>query len=1001
MDQTRLEEGPMLDQVDIAYALHELKIHPTTGIETLRILSCNERFAQLTDTPKDQIPGKCIDELLSARDAGDESWLSLFQEAMEQRTPVAFERHVHSSDRHFRILIHQLAPHLFTTLFEEITDRYLMVDLSRHLLEVTDLSFDYITEQIRRLSGARYAAFNQFERDGAHFSTRALAGSTEHLRRISSLLGIPLVGRRWEHDPYRLELLKREGLVVLPTLEDLSNGELSRHTMAVVAKTLGIGSVALLRVAIHGDILGDFTLLFGRDVVLKNQRLIMTLTSEIALRLEIDRKHDRLEKSRERYASLASEAPVGIAVIDTIGQIRYLNQKFMGILTAYDPKAGIPDNLIHYPPFVKEGLADALQHTMTSQETTIQEFSYPSAEKRILYLRVHVSAELLENRVTGARLIVDDLTDRYEAEKRLLASENNFRHFFENSRDLVVVSDLSGYILKSNDTAIDRLGYSAEELETMQLIDLHPPSAHTEAEALIDHLLAGERDTCPLPLITAQGYTLPAEIQAWRGQWSDEECLFIVAKDLSSEQAALQKFNRFFENNPALMTVSLLPEGKITEANASFYEKTGFTPDEIIGHATKDLALFAGDQTDEIIHSRLASSEAIHHLPVRLRTKEGDLLEGLYSAERIDSQGESLLLSVFVDITELKESQAAITHLSYHDQLTGLYNRRFFEEEMARLNTARSYPLSLMMIDVNGLKLINDAFGHKHGDDMLIAVADTLRDECRADEIISRISGDEFVLLLPKTPPAGAAHIASRIKERLLEINVLGLPISVAIGHATKRDAELELIALFNRAEEAMYQDKLAHGSSHRYRTVGFILATLYRKHPEEKAHAKRVGRLAQEFALYLGLHREHAELLQMAGTVHDIGKIILPAEILDKKTALTPEEKRLMHRHPEVGYQILRSVDHYAPLAPIVLTHHERWDGTGYPGKSSGEQIPKDARILMICEVYDKITHERFDMPPMTEEEALAFLAEGAGGHFDPELVTAFIRWKQEDTPE
>jgi len=346
---------------------------------------------------------------------------------------------------------------------------------------------------------------------------------------------------------------------------------------------------------------------------------------------------------------------------------------------------------------------------------------------------------------------------------------------------------------------------------------------------------------------------------------------------------------------------------------------------------------------------------------------------------------------IFRDDTEKKKKQDQILFLSYHDQLTSLYNRRYFEEELKRLDTERNLPLTLVMFDVNGLKLINDAFGHQTADRVLQTVAWALRRECRSDDIIARIGGDEFVLLLPKTESAMAESISNRIQQSIKSEKVQSLQLSVSYGCETKRDPGVDMAEIFKNAENNMYVHKLVESASTRHGIVDVIKKTLNEKNGYEEQHARRVSILCAKLAEQMKLSKEQINELQTLGLMHDIGKISVKDETLNKVTPLTKPEWTEIKRHSEIGFKILSSTNEYIQMAEHILHQHERWDGTGYPKGLGGVEISIQSRIMAVADAYDTMTSDRVYKKTMTHLEALAELRRFSGIQFDPDVVAAF----------
>lgn len=351
----------------------------------------------------------------------------------------------------------------------------------------------------------------------------------------------------------------------------------------------------------------------------------------------------------------------------------------------------------------------------------------------------------------------------------------------------------------------------------------------------------------------------------------------------------------------------------------------------------------------------------------------------------------SQILILVRDTTEVTEIRRKNEYLSYHDQLTNLYNRRYFEEEMNRLDSPRNLPLTLVMIDVNGLKMINDAFGHARGDELLVSVSEMLRMVCRSGEIIARTGGDEFVILLPETSKAEADRLIRRIYERLSSEPREEWIVSISIGFATKETMDETIESVYALAEKNMYRRKLAESQSMRNQTVQVIMRTLSEKNKREKVHSERVSALCRKIGEAMGLDYQAVKELETAGLLHDIGKIVIDEKLLNKEGPLTAEEFAEVKKHPEISYQILRAVDTYATIAEDILSHHERWDGKGYPRGVPGPQLSLTARIIAVADAYEAMTANRSYRVAISHEKAIAEILKNAGTQFDPEIAAIF----------
>ncbi|MHB1367223.1 MAG: HD-GYP domain-containing protein [Eubacteriales bacterium] len=348
---------------------------------------------------------------------------------------------------------------------------------------------------------------------------------------------------------------------------------------------------------------------------------------------------------------------------------------------------------------------------------------------------------------------------------------------------------------------------------------------------------------------------------------------------------------------------------------------------------------------------------------------------------------------VFRDVSDKKEQRNKIEYLSFHDSLTGLYNRRFFEEEMHRLDSERNYPISIIMGDVNGLKLTNDIFGHTYGDKLLETIAKIINKVCRPEDIISRWGGDEFVVLLPNTNSGDAEEIITRIKEEFAKEQIKSIRGSISLGTETKYNITQNIGYILNKAEEKMYVAKAIERDKFKNSVIESIIKTLHDNSQREKIHSNRVSELCVDMGKKLNLSDSDTKKLTIAGYYHDIGKIVLSTELLNKVHHLTEEEWNEIKKHPVIGYRILNSFDQTLDIAEIVLSHQERWDGTGYPKGLKGDEIPMISRIISIAESYERRFAEAVGDEQDKEKKATEELRKAAGTHFDPALTEIFIK--------
>ncbi len=344
----------------------------------------------------------------------------------------------------------------------------------------------------------------------------------------------------------------------------------------------------------------------------------------------------------------------------------------------------------------------------------------------------------------------------------------------------------------------------------------------------------------------------------------------------------------------------------------------------------------------------------------------------------------------------LEKQTLHIKNLSRHDSLTGLYNRASFEYEKERLDTENFLPLTVIVGDINGLKIINDALGHSEGDKLLITIGKILDRCCRKDDFVVRIGGDEFIILLPKTSSESAFEITKKIYDACDDYNnkISGelYHISISLGAATRTSIHESLDGILKVAEDFMYKRKLLEGRSFHSSIVTSMKTALFEKSHETEQHAQRLIYLSKAVGQTIGLSNQQFDELELFSALHDIGKISIDNQILNKPAKLTDEEWVAMKKHSEIGYRIAMASPELMSIAYYILTHHERWDGKGYPQGLAGESIPLLSRILAVTDAYDAMTSDRPYRKGMSKQDAIKEIKNNSGTQFDPNIADVFI---------
>ncbi|MCL4386114.1 MAG: diguanylate cyclase [Actinobacteria bacterium] len=382
----------------------------------------------------------------------------------------------------------------------------------------------------------------------------------------------------------------------------------------------------------------------------------------------------------------------------------------------------------------------------------------------------------------------------------------------------------------------------------------------------------------------------------------------------------------------------------------------------------------------------------INELSISLNNKE-KLKIRISISSLVDQNGENngkiILIS---DVTDEKILEEQIKYLGFHDALTGLYNRSYFEEEFKRLDNSRNYPLGIIMGDLNGFKLINDVFGHLKGDDVLKQVAEILVKSCRKSDIVSRYGGDEFIILLPKADSEVLQNITERIKKACREFNAESSFITISTGNAIKETDNIDMEGLLIEAENAMYNAKIDESKEAKELIIKYLEKKYQERRENINENLNRKLLIAERLAKSLGLSSKNLTELKLLIKLHDIGMIIIPDYIINKPGFLTPKEKKLIEKHSEAGYRIAESTGNLAAIADAILHHHENWDGSGYPKGLKGENIPLLSRIAAIIDAYDAMASDRPYRKALPINKVKNEFEKSKGKQFDPYLVDCIL---------
>ncbi len=352
-----------------------------------------------------------------------------------------------------------------------------------------------------------------------------------------------------------------------------------------------------------------------------------------------------------------------------------------------------------------------------------------------------------------------------------------------------------------------------------------------------------------------------------------------------------------------------------------------------------------------------------------------------------------------IDFEQHYRTMEKISDLSYKDKLTGLYNRRYFEREIFQTKTQKDIPYSVIMADVNGLKVLNDVFGHSTGDELLRIAAQVMCELSGKNHVIARIGGDEFAVLLPNVTEMDCKVLMNQLHEACLNLQVNSVRFSISFGSATMTLVTEDFESVIACAEKEMYKSKFLNEAANSSEMVESIFGILCKRCAREELNSKRVAGYMKRFGEYSGYDQDRIDTMHLAGLFHNIGKVAVDPVILDKKTSLSAEDYTEIRKSPEIAYRILKSSSKFSKIAHIILYSHEWVNGKGYPKGLTREDIPLDSRVLGVCEAFVAMTSDKPYGMAMTRMDAFAELEACSGTQFDRDVVKDFVKMVKQDS--
>jgi len=613
-----------------------------------------------------------------------------------------------------------------------------------------------------------------------------------------------------------------------------------------------------------------------------------------------------------------------------------------------------------------------------------------------------------DGNVTGVVLVFRDLTDEHQLKANLRFSRERFMSIANLIPVGLFECDTEFNISFANSAGLEMFGVAEIEIVNgLNGLDMFTEASRRKAKIISRRRVQGENiKTIEYDCIRKNGEqfsvifyvnSLFNDVQehiGFRGAMLD-------ITERKRTEAILRESEEFssslLKNSPH--AISVLGENYLLKyVNPAFEKLTGFSKAEILGLKPPYPWWPENNQEkirrsmEELLHGKINVTEEL------FVSKSGKQfwVEASSSKTLGDNGCLNNYICNWVEITNRKSMEKELRKISLHDALTGLYNRTFFEKEIKRFESNHHRPVSIVVCDIDGLKLINETMGHQMGDELLKTAAQILTKSFRTNDIVARTGGDEFTVILPNTRVEETLNCCKHIREQLdiLNSSEMDFHLSISVGYACCEEdtEEATLRDLYKIADHNMYREKLQQSHSSRSDIVQALIKTMEVRDRITNGHADRLYDLSIKFGKKLNLSDVQISDLKLLCRFHDLGKVGIPDSILFKPEKLTTDEYTEIQTHCEIGYRIALTVSDLAPIADQILKHHEWWNGQGYPLGLVGEDIPIESRILAIIDAYDAMINIRPYKGAMSQSDAINELRLYAGKQFDPDLVKTFI---------
>ncbi len=616
----------------------------------------------------------------------------------------------------------------------------------------------------------------------------------------------------------------------------------------------------------------------------------------------------------------------------------------------------------------------------------------------------------------------------------------------------------TGEFIEANEGLLKILNYTQDELFRLKPVDLflNPEEYDTLKELvrkrgiLIKELLFKNKD--------GKNIWVMVSAKTIKEERSDIKYFEYIVMDISERKwmeeevnSAYLRFESVIQNTPNIAIQGYSLDGNLLEWNHASEVLYGYSKHEVVSKGGLELILSDSDLREArsaFLNIQNTGRPAPPH-EWKVKNKMGKEFTVYSSMFPILQKGKVIeIYRMDIDISDrvgaqkrLNEVKDKLEGLALKDALTEIYNFRYFRERLvAEFERAKRTlsSISIMMIDLDYFKSINDTYGHQFGDRVLRQMARFLKSELRANDVVARWGGEEFAIILPDTNRTDALAVANKILE-ICRSRSFGdgnkiIKIKCSIGVVSyPEDPLFSVEEIIDAGEENIYRVKERGGndvavygheisegvlagqaeedrkryidavkqklSFYSVRSERSILEAIYSlaksielRDRRTREHSDRMVEYAEKAARKFGMTPQEVDNVRRAAMLHDIGKIGISDAILLKAGKLNPEEFEIVKKHPVIGAEIISVASFLKDIVPLILCHHERYDGKGYPRGLKGDDIPLGARIIAVCDVYEAITSDRPYHKALSKEEAIKILQEGAGTQFDDKVVKVFL---------